>query len=121
MNGVSGTTVTFRWSLLGDTGTVRWGIKKDNVNQVTTLVLLDQTGMLPFSPPAPGVYVKRVNGTFNGDSSAGQATFTLANITKNDEKIYGCSAISSDFAVMLFDTVALVLVGESLHLLYKTY
>ena len=113
MDGVSGTTVTFTWSLLGDTGTVSWGIKKGNVNQVTTLVVLDQTGMVPFSPPAPGGYVKRVNGTFNGDSSAGQATFTLANITKNDEKIYGCSAISSDFTVMLFDSVALVVVGES--------
>ena len=118
MNGVSGSTVTFTWSLLGDTGTVSWGIKKDNVNQVTTLVLLDQTGMIPFTPPAPDGYVKRVNGTFNGDSSAGQATFSLANITKNDEKIYGCSAISSDFNDMLFDTVALVVVGESLYLLY---
>ena len=118
MNGVSGTTVTFTWSLLGDTGKVDWGIKKDNVNQITTLVLLDQTGMIPFSPPAPGGYVKRVNGTFNGDSSAAQAIFTLANITKYDEKIYGCQARSSDFSVTLFDTVALVVVGESLHLLY---
>ena len=106
--------MTFTWSFSGDTGTVNWGIKKDNVHQVTTLISLDQSGMIQFTPPAPDEYVTRVHGSFNGNSSAGQAIFTLAKITKNDEKIYGCKARSSDFSVRLFDTVALVVVGQLL-------
>ena len=121
MYGVSGSTVTFTWRFSGDTGTVNWDIKKDNKKEVTTLVLLDQSGMTPFDPPAPDEYVRRVHGSFNGDSSAGQAIFTLANITKNDEKIYDCKAISSDFSVSLFDTVALVVVGKLSYLLYNRY
>ena len=37
----------------------------------------------------PESYRGRVNGTRTGDSSSGQASFTLYNVTKDDERLNG--------------------------------
>ena len=108
---LSGSSVAFHWSISGDVGTVNWGIRTPNKNDITTLVSLDQSGMVPFSPPAPDTYIKRVNGTFNGDSVSGSANYILRGITKSDEREYGCQARSADYTATLFDTVKLVVVG----------
>ena len=83
-----------------------WGLKKPDQNDVIVLVAVDQTGMVPFSPPAAGAYLHRIRGGFNGNSSSAQAIFTLGNITKDDERLFGYKIIASDFST-LFDSVQL--------------
>ena len=109
--GSVGSSVTFTWSFSGGFIYVSWGLKIPNQNDVIVLVALDPTGMLPFSPPAPGKYRHRVRGSFNGNSSSAQAIFTLSNITKDDERLFGCKIIAPDLST-LFDLVQLVVVGE---------
>ena len=111
MHGSVGSSVTFTWSFSGGFIYVNWGLKTPNQNDVIVLVALDPTGMVPFSPPAPGAYRHRVRGSFNGNSSSAQAIFTFSNITKDDERLFGCEIIASDFST-LFDSVQLVVVGE---------
>ena len=55
-------------------------------------------------------YATRVNGAI--DVSSGQATFTLANIKRSDERFYGARIISLSLVHLdRFDFVQLVLKG----------
>lgn len=55
-------------------------------------VSLDGRGVdMVLSGSVPVEYRGRVNGTRSGDSSSGQASFTLYDLTKDDERLYGCS------------------------------
>ena len=65
-------------------------------------------------PPGlvPVAYRGRVNGTRTGDSSFGQASFTLYNVTKDDERFYGCLLTPDDpFQLEISDFVQLAVVG----------
>ena len=60
----------------------------------------------------PESYRGRVNGTRTGDSSSGQASFTLYNVTKDDERFYGCLLTPDDPNFLgSIDFVQLVVVG----------
>ena len=57
-------------------------------------------------------YRGRVNGTRTGDSSFGQSSFTLYNVTKDDEKFYGCLLTPDDpNELEISDLVKLAVVG----------
>ena len=53
-----------------------------------------------------------MNGTRTGDFSSGQASFTLYNVTKDDERFYGC-LLTPDHpdGLVIYDFVQLVVVG----------
>ena len=105
-----GSSVTFSWSFSGGVGTVNWGVKVPNINDIdsTPLVSLSSTsGVLSVTTEDP--YSGRVNGSYSGDASSGQAIFTLSNIRKGDKGFYGCK-ITSTFIIPVtkFDFVELI-------------
>ena len=116
--GQSGHSVTFTWKFSGGrVDGISWGLKKDSVYQIDKakglLVSLGTNGgnQVP-SGSVPEPYKGRVNGNRTGDSS-GQASFTLSNITKDDERFYGCELDPSNVNQgPITDYVKLVLVGE---------
>ena len=116
--GQSGHSVTFTWKFSGgDVDVISWGLKKGGVYQIDKtnglLVSLGTNGgnQVP-SHLVPEAYKGRVNGNRTGDSS-GQASFTLSNITKDDERFYVCELNpSSTGQGPITDYVKLVLVGE---------
>ena len=127
--GLVGSSVSFTWSYSGGTSGVEeiaWGLKKDSADEFIAGGVLasrkTQTGnLVPVQVPAD--YTGRVNGSFSGDSSSGQATFTLTSIKKRDQRVYGCSLDSiSNFEYPVFDFVNLVVQGGllyQLHILYQ--
>ena len=84
--------MTFEWKFSGGVDTVTWGLANE-VGAVIDkeFVSLDGRGVdvVP-SGSVPVEYRGRVNGTRSGDSSSGQASFTLYDLTKDDERLYGC-------------------------------
>ena len=84
--------MTFEWKFAGGVDTVTWGLANE-VGAVIdkAFVSLDGRGVdvVP-SGSVPVEYRGRVNGTRSGDSSSGQASFTLYDLTKDDERLYGC-------------------------------
>ena len=84
--------MTFVWKFTGVVDTVSWGSANDAGDDVDKqMVSLDSRGVniLPLNS-VPEAYRGRVNGTRTGDSSAGQANFTIYNVTNDDEKFYVC-------------------------------
>jgi len=112
--GAVGASKTFTWSFSGGVGTVEWGLTSASGDHIgTLLVYVDKTGMLPVNPPVPDQYNGRVNGTFIGNSSSGTAIFTLSNIRKDDERVYGCMITSSGvIPETKFDSVQLIVAGR---------
>ena len=116
MTGLVGSSVNFTWSFSGDVDRVIWGLKKDGTNDFAAngvLVSLDKSGFISLSvPPA---YMGRVSGSRNGDSSSGQAIFTLRSIAKDDERSFGCKIESANPLDdnPVFDPVQLVVNGKS--------
>ena len=84
--------MTFEWKFSGGVDTVTWELANE-VGAVIDkeFVSLDSRGVdvVP-SGSVPVEYKGRVNGTHSGDSSSGQASFTLYDLTKDDERLYGC-------------------------------
>ena len=82
----------FTWTFFGD-GV--YAIQFRNRNG--TIVSLDKQGN-PLPQESASAYAKRASGNLNrignvfafGDLFSGQATFTLGNITKDDETLYSC-------------------------------
>ena len=80
---------------------VTWGLANDVANYIDRrngrLLALDGRGDDVLPPElVPIVYRGRVNGTRTGDSSSSQASFTLYNVTKDDERFYGCLLTPDD-------------------------
>ena len=109
-----GHSMTFAWKFSGGVDTVTWGLASE-VGTLTDkkLVSLDVRGvdvLPPGSVPEP--YRGRVNGTRTVDSSSGQASFTLFNVTKDDERFYSCLLTPDDpNSQAITDFVQLVVVG----------
>ena len=106
--------VTFTWKFSGGFTKVTWGLANDDGNDIDKkLVSLNAQSVNLLSPGSVVVpYRGRVNGTRTGDYSAGQASFTLSNVTKNDERFYYCSLTPTDpGGLEISDFVQLVVVG----------
>lgn len=107
--------MTFVWKFSGEVDTVIWGLaNKNNINKTSgRLVHLNRRNVDVLSPGlVPVAYRGRVNGTRTGDSSFGQASFTLYNVTKDDERFYGCLLTPDDpFLREISDLVQLAVVG----------
>ena len=115
VHGAVGSSVTFTWSFSGGVGRVDWGLKQTGLNDIIRLVSLANTGApQPIDPPVPDAYSQRVSGKFIGDASSGQASFTLVNLTQSDERLFGCSILSTGFPITVFDQVQLFIQGEYL-------
>ena len=118
VTGRIGHSVTFAWTFSGGVDTVSWGLANDVGTDFTkkllSLDILSVDVLLPGS--VPDAYKGRVNGTRTGDSSSGQASFTLYNVTKNDERFYGSLLAPDDpGALEILDIVQLVVVGMYLN------
>lgn len=121
VTGWTGHSVTFTWTFSGAVDTVTWGIKEAGANAIDykngLLVVIDKRGVVELSSQSvPNAYKSRVSGNRTGDSSSGQASFTLSNITKDDERFYGCSIKPDDpNQGPEVDFVHLILVGMYLN------
>ena len=107
--------MTFVWKFSGGSHAVIWGLaNKKSINRISgRLVYLNRRNVDVLSPGlVPVAYRGRVNGTRTGDSSFGQASFTLYNVTKDDERFYGCLLTPDDpNELEIFDLVQLAVVG----------
>lgn len=115
VTGRIGHSVTFAWKFFGGAvDTVTWGLADElGTAIVEELVILDGRGVDSVLPDSvPVTYKGRVNGTRSDDSSSGQASFTLFNVTKNDKRYYGCLVkFRNPNAGKIRDFVQLVVVG----------
>lgn len=112
MEALLGSSVNFTWGFSGGIGTVHWGLAKAGFNVIDTrLVSIGQLGFVTLTMAS--VYAGRVNGRRSGNSSSGKVIFSLSNITKDDERGYGCM-INPTVPVVssLVDAVHLTVVGE---------
>ena len=104
----------FTWSFSGDVPIVGWGIKRALYNHLVNngwLVSLGKAGS-PYPISVLPAYTGRVSGKRGGNSSSGQAIFTLRNIRKTDERFYGCVLRSSNpWVSPEFDAVHLFVAG----------
>ena len=120
VTGKTGHPVTFTWKFTGaSVKDIKWGITKDGSYQIDgLLVFLDRSGVNQVAHESvPDAYKGRVSGTRTGASSPGQASFTLSNITKDDERVYACELTPTSLNQgPITDFVKLVLVGEYLAL-----
>ena len=84
--------MNFTWGFSGDVDKVYWGLKQAGINDIASngrLVSLDNNDkLLPLTIQA--AYSGRVSGGRSGNFSSGQVIFTLSNITKSNERFYGC-------------------------------
>ena len=114
LTGRIGHSVTFAWTFSGGVDTVSWGLANDAGTDIgKMLVSLDVLNANVVQPGlVPGAYRGRVNGTRTGGSSFGQASFILYDVTKNDERFYGCSLTADGpDGLRMSDFVQLVVVG----------
>ena len=114
VSGRIGRSVTFTWNFSGGVDKVTWGLAdKAGTNIDKELISLDVGSVDVLSPGSvPGAYRGRVNGTRTGDSSSGQASITLYNMSKDDERFYGCFLTPADPNFQaITDFVQLVVVG----------
>ena len=107
--------MTFVWKFSGGVPTVIWGLaNKRSINIISGSLLYLNRSNVDVLPPGlvPVAYRGRVNGTRTGDSSFGQASFTLYNVTKDDERFYGCLLTPDDPSEWaISDLVQLAVVG----------
>ena len=92
LTGRIGHSVTFAWTFSGAVDTVTWGLANDAGTDIDKMLVSLDVGNANLLKPGsvPDAYRGRVNGTRTGGSSSGQASFTLYDVTKNDERFYGC-------------------------------
>ena len=117
VSGRIGHSVKFVWKFSGRVDLVTWGLANDGANYIDRrngrLLSLDGRGDDVLPPKlVPVAYRGRVNGTRTGDFSSGQASFTLYNVSKDDERFYGC-LLTPDHpdGLVIYDFVQLVVVG----------
>ena len=114
VSGRIGHSMTFAWTFSGGVDTVTWGLASEAGTLTDKkLVSLDVRGVDVLPPRSvPEAYRGRVNGTRTVDSSSGQASFTIYNVTKDDERFYSCLLTPDDpnFQAVT-DFVQLVVVG----------
>ena len=114
VSGRIGHSVTFEWKFSGGVDTVTWGLANEVGTYIDRVfVSLDGRGVdvVP-SGSVPVEYKGRVNGTRSGDSSSGLASFTLYDLTKDDERLYGCLLKPNNPNMReILDFVQLVVVG----------
>ena len=122
MTGIVGHSVAFSWTFSGGVDLVTWGLANDGANDIDErsghLATLDGSGVDVLPPGlVPKAYKGRLNGTRTGDLSSGQASFTLYNVTKDDERFYGCF-LTPDHPErsVIYDFVRLVVGGMSVNL-----
>ena len=111
MYGTVGSSVTFYWSFSGGVLLVEWGVKFGATDIIPRLVSLSSSGTQPILTTEV-LYGGRVNGSYHGDASSGQAIFTLSNIRKEDKGFYACRI--TDTSALLgtqFDSVELIIQG----------
>ena len=124
VTGRIGHSVTFAWKFSGGVHTVIWGLaNKKSINRISgRLVYLNRRNVDVLSPGlVPVAYRGRVNGTRTGDSSFSQASFTLYNVTKDDERFYGCLLTPVDpDGLEISDLVKLAVVGMYIYRDLKT-
>ena len=111
ISGLVGSSVNFTWGFSGDVGSINWGLPNAAGNILKTkLVTIDQLGFVSLT--SSPTYTGRVNGSRSGKSSSSQVIFTLSNIDKDDEGVYGC-LINPTIPVVssLLDSVHLVITG----------
>lgn len=87
VKGALGSSVNFTWTFSGHFTRVDWGLAADYANFHSSpqlLLSILKSGLLLGTPPS--AYSGRVSGKLTGN----QVMFTLKNITKNDERLYGC-------------------------------
>jgi len=109
VKGLVGSSVNFTWTFSNGVETVTWGLKRNNfygIDDNGRLVSLGKIG--PNKITVPQSYAGRVSGSRSGDSSSGQAIFTLSNIKKNDERGYGCRISPDGPFSPVFDSVYLL-------------
>jgi len=82
--------VTFEWKFSGGVKLVTWGLANDAGSDMAEELMSLNARDVDVLVRKPEAYRGRVNGTRTGDSSAGQASFTLYDLTKDDERLYGC-------------------------------
>ena len=117
VSGRTGHSVKFVWKFSGVVDSVTWGLANDGANYIDRrngrLLTLDGRGHDVLPPElVPVAYRGRVNGTRTGDSSSSQASFTLYNVTKDDERFYGCLLKPANpNSGYLTDLVQLVVLG----------
>ena len=115
VTGRIGHSVTFVWKFSGGVDAVIWGLaNKKSINRISgRLIYLNIRNVYVLSSGSlPVAYRGRVNGTRTGDSSFGQASFTLYNVTKDDERFYGCLLTPDDPTEWaISDLVQLAVVG----------
>ena len=114
MNGRISHSVTFTWKFSGNVFKVTWGLANDAGNDMgKELVSLNVQSVDLVRPDSvPVSYRGRVSGTRTGDNSSGQASFTLFNVTKSDQRFYGCLLKPADVdGWEIADFVQLVAVG----------
>ena len=94
VTGRIGHNVTFTWTFSGAVDVVTWGLADNdlkNIDKNSLLVSLDGRGVDVVPSKSFAIaYKGRVNGTRTVHSSPGQASFTLYNVTKDDERYYCC-------------------------------
>ena len=106
--------MTFVWKFSGGVDTVTWGLANEvGAGIDKQFVSLDGRGVdMVLSGSVPVEYRGRMNGTRSGDSSSGQASFTLYDLTKDDERLYGCLLKPNNPDLQeITDFVQLVVVG----------
>ena len=111
VRGTVGSSVTFTWSFSGDVGVVYWGLKRAGLPDIIRLVSLSSSGaVFPVIPPVE--YSRRVSGRLSGNSSSGKAIFALSNITRGDQRFFGCKITASGFPIDKSDFVQLIVEGR---------
>ena len=122
VSGRIGHSVAFAWKFSGVVDQVTWGLTNEAGSRVDKkLVILDMSGKDVLLPGlVPEAYRGRVNGTRTVNASSGQASFTLYNVAKDDERLYGCLLTPKDPNFQaITDFVQLVVVG--MYLLRELY
>ena len=123
MKGSVGSSVNFTWNFTGNVGTINWGLKQAGSNLIAPnkiMVKIAKDGTSS-SSSAPAAYTGRVGGSRSGDSSSGQVTFALSQITMNDGNLdYGCKieALNDAFDLGDFDYLHLDVEGECISVLF---
>ena len=115
VTGLVGSSVNFTWSFSGNAKTVTWGLKDPSSPSIPSdkrLVSLSKSGQVSLTVPQS--YFGRVSGSRSGDSSSGQAIFTLSNIRKSDATVYGCQIEPERPFGEAIDGVVLFVQGESI-------
>ena len=116
-----GHSVTFKWKFSGRVDTVTWGLANEVGTDIDKVfVSLDGRGVDVVASGSVAVeYKGRMNGTRSGDSSSGLASFTLYDLTKDDERLYICLLRPNNPNLQeIPDFVQLVVVG--MYRFYRT-